>query len=164
MISCSITHSLIGSVWLWITNASVPRTDSSKRTNSSPLANVCAVCGVIVTLRCCATSSASSRYARPEKSIRFFFGVPDLGLIFRRLPLGICVLGDLRATAITHFCLLLLCGACCLRRGCARPAPAHPVFNIALRAHRYRKRPRRHIFPDHSASTGVRTVTDRDRR
>jgi len=32
MISCSMIHSLIGEVWLWITNASLPRTDSSNRT------------------------------------------------------------------------------------------------------------------------------------
>ena len=29
MIRCSMIHSLIGAVWLWITNASQPRTDSS---------------------------------------------------------------------------------------------------------------------------------------
>ena len=38
MISCSMIHLLIGSVWLCITNASQPRTDSSKRTKISPLA------------------------------------------------------------------------------------------------------------------------------
>ena len=32
MISCSITHSLTGAAWLWITYASQPRTDSSNRT------------------------------------------------------------------------------------------------------------------------------------
>ena len=32
MIRCSMIHSLIGAVWLWITKASQPRTDSSKRT------------------------------------------------------------------------------------------------------------------------------------
>ena len=31
MIRCSMIHSLIGAVWLWITKASHPRTDSSKR-------------------------------------------------------------------------------------------------------------------------------------
>ena len=29
MIRCSMIHSLIGAVWLWITKASQPRTDSS---------------------------------------------------------------------------------------------------------------------------------------
>ncbi len=29
MSRCSMIHSLIGEVWLWITNASHPRTDSS---------------------------------------------------------------------------------------------------------------------------------------
>ena len=29
MIRCSMIHSLIGAVWLWMTNASLPRTDSS---------------------------------------------------------------------------------------------------------------------------------------
>ena len=32
MISVSITQVLIGAVWLWMTNASLPRTDSSYRT------------------------------------------------------------------------------------------------------------------------------------
>jgi hypothetical protein len=32
MISCSMIASLIGAVWLWITNASQPRTDLSNRT------------------------------------------------------------------------------------------------------------------------------------
>ena len=32
MISCSITHSFTGAAWLWMTKASEPRTDSSKRT------------------------------------------------------------------------------------------------------------------------------------
>src|ERR1044072_394394 len=38
MISCSITHWLMGAQWLWMTNASHPRTDSSNRTKISPLA------------------------------------------------------------------------------------------------------------------------------
>src|SRR5699024_6449537 len=41
--------------------------------------------GVMVTLRFLATSSASSRCDRPEKSIRFFFGVPDFGLMITSL-------------------------------------------------------------------------------
>lgn len=32
MMSCSMTHWLMGAVWLWITKQSAPRTDSSKRT------------------------------------------------------------------------------------------------------------------------------------
>ena len=32
MSRCSMMHSLIGLVWLWMTNASDPRTDSSNRT------------------------------------------------------------------------------------------------------------------------------------
>ena len=32
MSRCSMIASLIGLVWLWMTNASEPRTDSSKRT------------------------------------------------------------------------------------------------------------------------------------
>ena len=32
MISVSMSQVLIGAVWLWITKASLPRTDSSKRT------------------------------------------------------------------------------------------------------------------------------------
>src|SRR5437660_2970846 len=78
MISCSITHWLIGAQWLWMTNASVPRTDSSKRTKISPLAKSYADCGVMPTPRCLATSWASSGCARPARNIRFFFGVPDL--------------------------------------------------------------------------------------
>ena len=38
MISCSISHWLMGAVWDWMTKASQPRTDSSKRTKVSPLA------------------------------------------------------------------------------------------------------------------------------
>ncbi len=32
MMRCSMIHSFTGAVWLWITKASLPRTDSSKRT------------------------------------------------------------------------------------------------------------------------------------
>ena len=39
MISCSMSQVLIGAVWLCTTKASQPRTDSSKRTKISPLAN-----------------------------------------------------------------------------------------------------------------------------
>ena len=73
MISCSMIWSLIGAEWLCSTNASQPRTDSSNRTKISPLANEYADCGVIVTSSCFATCSASSGWARPEKSMRFFF-------------------------------------------------------------------------------------------
>jgi hypothetical protein len=38
MMSCSMIQVLIGVVWLWRTNASVPRTDSWKRMKISPLA------------------------------------------------------------------------------------------------------------------------------
>ena len=38
MIICSMIHLLIGAVWACSTNASAPRTDSSKRTKISPLA------------------------------------------------------------------------------------------------------------------------------
>ena len=38
MIRLSISHVLIGVVWLCTTNASLPRTDSSNRTYISPLA------------------------------------------------------------------------------------------------------------------------------
>ncbi len=60
MISCSMSQVLIGAVWLWTTKASQPRTDSSNRTNNSPLANSYAAVGVGVTPRWPAISSASS--------------------------------------------------------------------------------------------------------
>ena len=80
MISCSMIWSLIGAEWLCSTNASQPRTDSSNRTKISPLANEYADCGVIVTSSCFATCSASSGWARPEKSMRLFFVMAVLEL------------------------------------------------------------------------------------
>jgi hypothetical protein len=59
-ISDSITHWLIGDVYDWITNASVPRTESLGLMNVSPLAKSRAVVSVTVTPTCWAISSASS--------------------------------------------------------------------------------------------------------
>ncbi len=71
MMSCSTSHWFSGAGWLCSTNASQPRTDSSKRTKISPLAKSRAVCAVTGTSSSLATCSASSGWARPEKSIRF---------------------------------------------------------------------------------------------
>src|SRR5690349_23914744 len=71
MIRVSITQVLIGAPQDWITKASAPRTDSSKRTKISPFANSYADCGVSEVPRYLAISSASSGYARPEKTCRF---------------------------------------------------------------------------------------------
>jgi hypothetical protein len=46
MMSCSISHWFSGAGWLCSTNASLPRTDSSKRTKISPLAKSRADCAV----------------------------------------------------------------------------------------------------------------------
>ena len=71
-IRLSISHSLIGVVCDWITKASVPRTESFGRMNSSPFANTRRVVGVTVTPISCAISSASCGYAPPESSTRLF--------------------------------------------------------------------------------------------
>ena len=65
-----MSHSLMGVVCAWITKASVPRTESFGRMNSSPLANSRRVVGVTVTPMCQAISSASSGKAPPDRMTR----------------------------------------------------------------------------------------------
>jgi hypothetical protein len=63
-------HVLMGEVIDWITKASEPRTDSRYRTKISPPAKSYASVGVGATPSTAPISSATSGYARPEKSIR----------------------------------------------------------------------------------------------
>ena len=72
MISCSMICLLIGVECDWITNASQPRTDSSKRTKISPLAKSYADVGVSGMPSSVATCSDNSGNPRPEKRRSFF--------------------------------------------------------------------------------------------
>ncbi|CAB4766385.1 unannotated protein [freshwater metagenome] len=73
---------LTGAVWLCITKASQPRTDSSKRTKISPLAKSYADVGVSGMPSSDATSSANSGNPRPAKRRNFFSEVKRISLIY----------------------------------------------------------------------------------
>jgi len=77
-------------VWLWITNASQPRTDSSKRTKISPFAKSYADVGVSGIPSSAATASESSGNPRPEKSRSLFsedkrISLKEIGVSSRRV-------------------------------------------------------------------------------
>ena len=86
MISCSMIHWLIGAVWLCTTNASLPRTDSMKRTKISPLAKSNSRVGAGSMPRQPAISLVNSGWARPEKSISFFSPVAVMPVTRPELP------------------------------------------------------------------------------
>src|SRR5947208_11390500 len=76
MISCWNSQVFSGAVGVCRTKASQPRTDSSNRTKTSPLAKVCAVCGVIGTPSHPAMWAASSGWDSPAKNIRRLVTAP----------------------------------------------------------------------------------------
>src|SRR5258708_10592824 len=185
MISCSISHLFTGAGYDCRTNASHPRTDSSKRTKISPLANSRAVCAVTWTSSSLATCSASSGCARPAKSIRFLRLSVQSWLNVLPSPFGIEMDYSSYVAKGTDFlpgcrntnpwCLVgfgfffgLSCcplggPVSCLGGRCSRSLALHPVFDVALRAGRHRQRPRRNVLAHHRAGAGVRAVADRHR-
>src|ERR1700761_4380793 len=192
MISASISQLFTGSGQDCRTKASHPRTDSSKRTKISPLANSRAVCAVTWTSSSLATCSASSGCARPEKSIRFLRlsvqswlnGLPspyrerdrDLKKVPSyepnrtemwpgcQLPNSWCLFGFCRG-GVRRGLLGGLCGGFrCLRGRAAWAFSLHPAFDVALRTGGYRQRSRRDVVAQHCARAGVGAVADGHRR
>src|ERR1700731_4473121 len=182
MISASISQLFTGSGQDCRTNASHPRTDSSKRTKISPLANSRAVCAVTWTSSSLATCSASSGCARPAKSIRFLrFSVqswlnalpPPFGIemdnqsyeanrtelwLGCQVPNSRCLFGlGFLAGLVARLCRGPFSG---LGRRAAWTLAPHPALDVALRSRRHRQRPRRDVVAHHRAGARVGPVAD----
>src|SRR5271167_1847218 len=189
MISCSISQLFTGAGQDCSTNASHPRTDSSKRTKISPLANSRAVCAVTWTSSSLATCSASSGCPRPENSIRFFRLSEQSWLTLLPSPFVIdmeapsyvangteiwpgcqttnsrCLFGFRRRWGRSGLCGPFLQGFLGgLGRRAARPLVLHPILDVALRARRHRQRPGRNILTQDGPGTGIGAVADCHRR
>src|SRR2546430_9106493 len=116
----------------------------------------------MLTLRCLATSSASSGCARPLRNIRFFFGVPD----FAAMSLTPC--------RCDPWCSLAIILAFIVPRGLVQRAPGglggggalpvleHPLLEVSLRPTGDGQRAGRDVAPDHRAGPGVGAVPDGD--
>src|SRR6266496_3942305 len=156
-----------------MTNASLPRTDSSGLMKVSPFANSYTVVCMTVMPSSAAISSASSGYARPDSSTRVlrpassivlmlgslrkcgaFFAEQFRGVSsFSVLPVGVGLRGVAAARAIGRVC-----------GGAAGSFPRYPACHVALTTARDAERPGRDVLVDDRAGCGICAVADGDRR
>ena len=157
MISASMTHSLSGAGQLWMTKASLPRTDSLEPDEDLAVGEVApAVCGVTLTPRLVATASASSGCAPGEQhQVLAVVGSPGHGIlnlhsVGLRLGQSSSVVGESAAACAARAAAesgrLATTHPSMVRCSPAETASA-PVEHFAARPSRRRCRPRRRRSP-----------------